>query len=464
MDVQYDIIVLGSGPGGYVAAIRSAQLGFKTAIVEKENLGGICLNWGCIPTKALLKSAEVLQQLLHAQEYGISAKDISADFESIIKRSRTVAEGMNKGIQFLMQKNKIDIVKGYGKVKPGRRIEVTSEDGIILDYKAKHIIIATGSSPRSLQNLPFDNKYVIDYRKAMTLEQLPSSLIVVGAGAIGVEFAYFYRSLGVEVTLVELSNRILPAEDEDISSALTKIFKRNGINILTTSRILANKIENDKCKVVLSTPNGEEVILADKILSATGVVANINNIGLEYTGIEVEKGKIKTDAFYRTNIEGFYAIGDIVQGPALAHVASAEGITCVESIAGHHPPMIQYDNIPGCIYCSPEIASVGITETKAREKGLDILVGKFPFSASGKAKSSGHSEGFVKIIFDKKYGEILGAHFIGDHVTEMIAEIVVAKNIEATGLQLLKSIHPHPTMSEAILEATAIAYGEGIHI
>lgn len=464
MDVQYDIIVLGSGPGGYVAAIRSAQLGFKTAIVEKENLGGICLNWGCIPTKALLKSAEVLQQLLHAQEYGISAKDISADFESIIKRSRSVAEGMNKGIQFLMQKNKIDIVKGYGKVKPGRRIEVTSEDGIILDYKAKHIIIATGSSPRSLQNLPFDNKYVIDYRKAMTLEQLPSSLIVVGAGAIGVEFAYFYRSLGVEVTLVELSNRILPAEDEDISSALTKIFKKNGINILTTSRILANKIENDKCKVVLSTPNGEEVILADKILSATGVVANINNIGLEYTGIEVEKGKIKTDAFYRTNIEGFYAIGDIVQGPALAHVASAEGITCVESIAGHHPPMIQYDNIPGCIYCSPEIASVGITETKAREKGLEIRVGKFPFSASGKAKSSGHSEGFVKIIFDKKYGEILGAHFIGDHVTEMIAEIVVAKNIEATGLQLLKSIHPHPTMSEAILEATAIAYGEGIHI
>ena len=461
---NHDLIILGSGPGGYVAAIRAAQLGMKVAIIEKESLGGICLNWGCIPTKALLKSAQVFDYLNHAADYGIEISDAKINFEKIIGRSRDVAESMSKGVQFLMKKNNIEVIFGYGKLKPGKRIEVTDNRGNIKEYKANKIIIATGSRAKKMPNLPIDDIRIIDYRKAMTLEKQPSSIIIVGAGAIGLEFAYFYQALGTKVTIIEFMDRLAPIEDIDVSKALEKSFKKMGITVLTNSKVEIAKSHPTNVRVVVSTPKETLNLEADILLSAVGITPNIENIGLEHVGLEIESGKIKVDQFYKTNVEGYYAIGDVVGGQALAHVASAEGIICVEAINGHHPEPLDYNNIPGCTYCSPEIASVGYTEAIAKEKGYDVLIGKFPFSASGKAKASGNSDGFVKLVYDKKYGELLGAHFIGANVTEMIAEIVVARKLETTGQQIIKSVHPHPTMSEAIMEATAAAYGEVIHL
>ena len=461
---NFDLIVIGSGPGGYVAAIRASQLGMKVAIIEKENLGGICLNWGCIPTKALLKSAQVFDYLNHAKDYGIEVSEVNANFSEIINRSRNVADSMSKGVQFLMKKNNIEVIYGYGKVLPGKRIEVTQNEGGIKIFKANNVLLATGGRAKQLFSLPIDGKKIIDYRKAMVLEKLPKTMVIVGAGAIGVEFAYFYQTLGVAVTLIEFYDTILPVEDKEVGKTLEKIYTKKGMTILTSSKVLSSKIIDDKVQLLVNTSKGEQVIETDIVLSAAGVSTNIENIGLELTGIKTVQDKVEVNAFYQTNVDGVYAIGDIVKGQALAHVASAEGIIAIEHMAGHHPQPLDYDNIPGCTYCSPEVASVGITEQKAKEKGLDILVGKFPFSASGKAKASGKPDGFVKLIIDKKYGEILGAHFIGENVTEMIAEIVVARKLETTGMQILKSVHPHPTMSEAIMEAAAAAYGEVIHL
>ncbi len=461
---NFDLIVIGSGPGGYVAAIRASQLGMKVAVVEKESLGGICLNWGCIPTKALLKSAQVFDYLNHAKDYGIEVAETKANFPEVIKRSRSVAEGMSKGVQFLMKKNNIEVIYGYGKVLPGKRVEVTLTEGGIKIYKANNVLLATGGRAKQLFSLPIDGKKIIDYRKAMVLPELPKNMVIVGAGAIGVEFAYFYQTMGTQVTLIEFFDTILPLEDKEVGKTLEKIYTKKGMTILTSSKVLSTKIDNEKVQLLVNTKTGEQVIETDIVLSAAGVVANIENIGLELCGIQTENDKVKVNAFYQTNVEGVYAIGDIVKGQALAHVASAEGIIAVEHMANHHPQPLDYDNIPGCTYCSPEVASVGITEQKAKEKGLDILVGKFPFSASGKAKAAGKSDGFVKLIIDKKYGEVLGAHFIGENVTEMIAEIIVARKLETTGMQILKSVHPHPTMSEAIMEAAAAAYGEVIHL
>lgn len=461
---NFDLIVIGSGPGGYVAAIRASQLGMKVAIVEKENLGGICLNWGCIPTKALLKSAQVFDYLNHAKDYGIEVADVNANFSEVIQRSRNVAEGMSKGVQFLMKKNNIEVIYGYGKVLPGRRVEVTQNEGGIKILKANNVILATGGRAKQLFSLPIDGNKIIDYRKAMSLETQPKTMVIVGAGAIGVEFAYFYQTLGTQVTLIEFMDTILPVEDKEIGKLVEKIYTKKGMQVLTSSKVLNAKMEKDKVLLYVNTPKGELNIEADVVLSATGVATNIENIGLELCGIKTENDKVKVNEYYQTNVDGVYAIGDIVKGQALAHVASAEGIIAVEHMAGHHPQPLNYDNIPGCTYCSPEVASVGITEQKAKEKGLNILVGKFPFSASGKAKAAGKSDGFVKLIIDKKYGEILGAHFVGENVTEMIAEIIVARNLETTGMQILKSVHPHPTMSEAIMEAAAVAYGEVIHL
>jgi dihydrolipoamide dehydrogenase len=460
----YDVLVLGSGPGGYVAAIRASQLGMKVGIIEKESLGGICLNWGCIPTKALLKSAQVFEYLQHAGEYGITIGSCEVQFDNVIQRSRDVADGMSKGVQFLMKKNKIDVIEGYGKVKPGKRVEVTDSKGGISELKAQHIIIATGGRARQLPALPIDGKRIIEYRKAMSLEKQPATMIIVGAGAIGVEFAYFYNSIGTKVTLVEALDRIVPAEDVEISAALDKVLKKKGIEIHTASTLEASKAHNDHVKLVVQTSGGTMNLEAEVVLSAAGIVANIENIGLEQSGILTENGKIKVDKYYQTTKEGYYAIGDVVKGPALAHVASAEGIVCAEFIAGQNPQPLDYSNLPACIYCQPEIASVGMTEAAAKEKGVEVLVGKFPFMANGKASASGHKEGFVKLIFDKKYGELLGAHMIGNGVVEMIAEIVVARKLETTGHQLMRSVHPHPTMSEAIMEAAAAAYGEVIHL
>ena len=461
---NFDLIVIGSGPGGYVAAIRASQLGLKVAIVEKESLGGICLNWGCIPTKALLKCAQVFDYLNHAADYGIELSDPTANFPEMIKRSRHVAESMSKGVQFLMKKNNIEVIYGYGKLLPGRRVEATLNEGGIKILKAQHILLATGGRAKQLFSLPMDGKKIIDYRKAMALETQPKQMIIVGAGAIGVEFAYFYHTLGTEVTLVEFMDSLLPVEDRETGKALEKIYLKKGMKILTSSKVISSKIVNHKVQLLVQTSKGEQVIEGDIVLSAAGVVANIENIGLETCDIHLENNKVKVNMYYQTNVEGVYAIGDIVKGQALAHVASAEGIIAAEHMAGHHPQPLDYDNIPGCTYCSPEVASVGITEQAAKEKNLDILVGKFPFTASGKAKAAGKTDGFVKLIFDKKYGEILGAHFIGENVTELIAEIVVARKLEATGMQLVKSVHPHPTMSEAIMEAAAAAYGEVIHL
>lgn len=461
---NYDLIVIGSGPGGYVAAIRASQLGLKVAIIEKESLGGICLNWGCIPTKALLKSAQVFDYLNHAKEYGIQVTEHKADFTAVIQRSRNVAESMSKGVQFLMKKNNIEVIYGYGKVLPGRRVEVTLNEGGIKIYKSNFVLLATGGRARQLFALPTDGKKIIDYRKAMALEKQPKSMVIVGAGAIGVEFAYFYQAMGTSVTLIEFFDSVLPNEDKEVGKTLEKLYIKKGMTILTSSKVLSSKVEQDKVQLLVNTPNGEQIIETEIVLSAAGVTANIENIGLDLCGIETENEKVKVNAYYQTNVEGVYAIGDIVKGQALAHVANAEGIIAAEHMAGHSPQPLDYGNIPACTYCSPEVASVGITEQKAKEKGLDILVGKFPFTASGKAKAAGKPEGFIKLILDKKYGEVLGAHFIGENVTELIAEIIVARKLETTGMQLLKSVHPHPTMSEAIMEAAAAAYGEVIHL
>jgi len=461
---QYDVVILGSGPGGYVTAIRASQLGLKVAVVEKENLGGVCLNWGCIPTKALLKSAQVFQYIQHAEDYGIKVGEANADFSAVIARSRGVAEGMSKGVQFLMKKNKIDVIDGFGTVKPGKKIEVKGKDGKTSVVEGKHIIIATGARARQLPNVPIDGEKVIDYRKAMVLEKQPKSMVVIGSGAIGVEFAYVYASMGTQVTIVEFMPNIVPVEDEDVSKELAKQYKKLGVEIHTGSSVEKVDISGKGCVSTVKTPKGEITIESDIVLSAAGIQANIEGIGLEETGIATDKGKILVDKYYQTNVPGYYAIGDVVPGQALAHVASAEGIICVEKIAGHHPQPLNYGNIPGCTYCTPEIASVGLTEKAAKEKGYEIKVGKFPFSASGKAKAAGAPEGFVKVIYDAKYGEWLGCHMIGTNVTEMIAEAVVARNLETTGMEVLKSVHPHPTMSEAIMEATAAAYGEVIHL
>lgn len=463
--MSYDIIVVGSGPGGYVTAIRASQLGLKTAIVERESLGGICLNWGCIPTKALLKSANVYEYLQHAADYGINVKESSADFNAMIKRSRDVASGMSNGIQFLMKKNKIDVLKGNGVLKANKVVEVTDENGAMTTYTAaKGVIIATGARSRELPNLPQDGNKIIGYRQAMTLPTQPKKLVVVGSGAIGVEFAYFYNAIGTEVTIVEYLPNIVPVEDEDVSKQLEKSFKKSGINILTNASVESVDTSGKGCVVSIKTAKGEEKIECDVVLSAAGVVTNIENIGLEELGIIVDKGRIIVDDYYQTNLPGYYAIGDVVPGPALAHVASAEGIICVEKIAGHHPEPLNYGNIPGCTYCSPEVASVGMTEKAAREAGYEIKVGKFPFSASGKASAAGAKDGFVKLIFDAKYGELLGGHMIGANVTEMVAELVAVRKLETTGEELIKTVHPHPTMSEAIMEAAAAAYGEVIHL
>jgi len=462
--MNYDVIVIGSGPGGYVAAIRASQLGLKTAIIEKESLGGICLNWGCIPTKALLKSAQVFEYLNHAKDYGISAENIKADFSAVVKRSRDVADGMSKGIQFLMKKNKIDVIMGTATVKAGKKVEVKDKDGKTSTVEAKHIIIATGARSRQLPNLPQDGKKIIGYREAMNLPKQPKSLVVVGSGAIGVEFAYFYATMGTKVTIVEFLPNIVPVEDEEVSKQLEKSFKKAGIDIMTDASVESVDTKGDVCKVNVKTKTGNITLDAEIVLSAVGIQANIENLGLEAVGIATDKGKIITDKFYATNIPGYYAIGDCVGGQALAHVASAEGITCVEKIAGVHAEPIDYNNVPGCTYCQPEVASVGMTEKQAKEKGYTLKVGKFPFSASGKAKAAGAADGFIKLIFDAKYGELLGAHMIGANVTEMIAEIVAIRKLETTGHELIKTIHPHPTMSEAIMEAAAAAYGEVIHL
>ena len=462
--MKYDIIVLGSGPGGYVTAIRASQLGFKVAVIEKENLGGICLNWGCIPTKALLKSAQVFDYLKHASDYGLTVKDFDKDFNAVVKRSRDVADGMSKGVQFLMKKNKIDIIDGFGKIKPGKKVDVTAADGKVTEYSADHIIIATGARSRELPNLPQDGKKVIGYRQAMTLPEQPKKMIVVGSGAIGVEFAHFYNAMGTEVTIVEFMPNIVPVEDEDISKQMERSMKKAGVNIMTNASVERIDTSGKGVKAFVKTAKGEEVLEADILLSAVGIKTNIENIGLEETGIATDRDKILVNAFYQTNVPGYYAIGDVTPGQALAHVASAEGILCVEKIAGLHVEALDYGNIPGCTYATPEIASVGLTEKKAKKKGYELKIGKFPFSASGKAKASGTPDGFVKVIFDAKYGEWLGCHMIGAGVTDMIAEAVVARKLETTGHEILKAVHPHPTMSEAVMEAVADAYGEVIHL
>jgi dihydrolipoamide dehydrogenase len=462
--MKYDVIVLGSGPGGYVTAIRASQLGLKTAVIEREALGGICLNWGCIPTKALLKSANVFEYIEHAEDYGISVASPKADFKGMVARSRGIADGMSKGVQFLMKKNKIDVIMGNGKLLPGKQVEVTAADGSVQTVSAGHIIIATGARSRQLPSIPQDGKNIIGYREAMTLEKQPKRLVVVGSGAIGAEFAYFYNAIGTDVTVVEYQNRIVPVEDADVSTQLEKSFKKTGIKVMTSSEVLSVTTKGSEQTVTVKTKKGDETLKCDVVLSAAGVISNLENIGLEEVGIVVDGGKIVVDDFYASNIPGYYAIGDCVPGPALAHVASAEGITCVEKIAGQSPEPIDYGNIPGCTYCFPEVASVGMTEAQAKDAGHDIKVGKFPFSASGKASASGHKDGFVKLIFDAKYGELLGGHMIGANVTEMVAELVALRKLETTGHELIKTIHPHPTLSEAVMEAAAAAYDEVIHL
>jgi len=465
--MNFDLIILGSGPGGYVAAIRAAQLGMKVAVVEKENLGGVCLNWGCIPTKALLKSAQVFDYIHHAKDYGITVNEPVAEFGQMISRSRGVADGMSKGVNFLMKKNKITVIEGYGRLARGKKVVVTDKDGKKAEYSAEHIIIATGGRAKELPNIKIDGKKIIGYREAMTLPVQPKKMVVVGAGAIGVEFAYFYNTIGTEITVVEFMEQgLLPREDADISKELTKVYKKAGMKILANSSVEKIEMTDEGCSVIVKNRKDESVqtITCDIVLSAAGVTPNTEDIGLDVLGIETDRGMIKVDSYCRTNVPGIYAIGDVIPTQALAHVASAEGITCVEKIAGHHPEPIDYSNIPGCTYCWPEVSSVGMTEAQAKEAGYELKIGKFPFSASGKASASGAKDGFVKMIFDAKYGEFLGGHMIGANVTEMIAELVLAKKLESTGHEILKAIHPHPTMSEAVMEATAAAYDEVIHL
>lgn len=463
--MNYDVIVIGSGPGGYVAAIRASQLGLKVAVVERSELGGICLNWGCIPTKSLLKSASVFEYLQHAEEYGVTIEgEAKADFAAMVKRSRGVAEGMSGGIQYLFKKNKIEVIKGAGKLLGNKKVEVTTESGEKQEYQAEHIILATGARSRQLPNLPQDGEKVIGYRKALVLDKQPESMIVVGSGAIGSEFAYFYNTIGTKVTLVEYMPNVVPVEDEEVSKQLARSFKKAGIDVMTGAEVTQVDTTGDKVKAVIKTKKGEETLEADIVLSAVGITPNLENLGLEEVGVVVENGRVKVDEYYKTSVDGVYAIGDIVPGQALAHVASAEGIICVEKIAGHNPDALDYGNIPGCTYTVPEVASVGMTEKAAKDAGYELKVGKFPFSASGKASAAGHKDGFVKLIFDAKYGELLGAHLIGANVTEMIAELVTARKLETTGHEIIKAVHPHPTMSEAVMEAAAAAYGEVIHI
>ncbi|MEN8226504.1 MAG: dihydrolipoyl dehydrogenase [Bacteroidota bacterium] len=463
--MNYDLLVIGSGPGGYVAAIRASQLGLKTAVIERESLGGICLNWGCIPTKSLLKSAQVYDYFLHAADYGITIDgSVKPDFEKVVGRSRSVAEGMSNGIQFLFKKNKIEVIHGTGKLKSPGVVLVTDADGKVAEVKAQHIILATGARSKELPNLKQDGKKIIGYREAMTLPSLPKSMVVVGSGAIGSEFANFYNTMGTEVTLVEFLPNVVPVEDEEVSKQLERTFKKSKMKVMTSSTVESVNTSGKLCKVKIKTPKGEKEVEAEVVLSAVGIAPNIEDIGLEELGVELENGKVKVNPFYSTNVKGLYAIGDIVGGPALAHVASAEGITCVEKIAGHDPQPVDYGNIPGCTYTTPEVASVGMTEKAAREAGYELKVGKFPFTASGKASAAGAKEGFVKLVFDAKYGELLGAHLIGANVTEMIAELVMARKLETTGEEIIKAVHPHPTMSEAVMEAAAAAYGEVIHI
>jgi dihydrolipoamide dehydrogenase len=465
--MKFDLIVIGSGPGGYVAAIRASQLGMQVGIVERESLGGICLNWGCIPTKALLKSAQVFEYISHADAYGISVGDAKADFPGMVKRSREVAQGMSKGVQFLMKKNKITVINGHARLARGKKVEVRDDTGKSETHEAPHIILATGARAKELPNLKIDGETIIGYREAMTLEKQPASMVVVGAGAIGVEFAYFYNAIGTEVTVVEfLEQGLVPREDPDISKELARSFKKAGIKVMAGASVEKVEKKGKKCQVTVKDRKSgkEEMIDCEVVLSAVGVTPNSEDIGLETLGIKTEQGMITVDDYYQTNVPGIYAIGDVIPGPALAHVASAEGIICVEKIAGKSPEVLDYQNLPSCTYCSPEVASVGLTEAQAKEKGYEIKVGKFPFTASGKAKAAGASEGFVKVIFDAKYGEWLGAHMIGYNVTELIAEVVAARKLETTGHEIIKAVHPHPTMSEAIMEATAAAYGEVIHL
>lgn len=463
--MNYDLIVVGSGPGGYVAAIRASQLGMKVGVVEKAELGGVCLNWGCIPTKALLRSAEVYHNFNKAKEYGVSVEgQVKPDFEAMVSRSRKVANGMSQGIQYLFKKNKIDHLQGAGKLVEKNTVEVTDQEDNQANYTANHIILATGARSKALPNLKQDGEKIIGYREAMTLPKQPKSMIVVGSGAIGSEFADFYNAIGTEVTLVEVLPRVVPIEDEEVSKQLARSFKKKGIKVMTEASIESVDTSGDLCKATIKTKKGEETKEAEIVLSAVGITSNLENLGIEEMGIETDNGKIKVDEFYRTNVEGVYAIGDIIKGPALAHVASAEGIACVEKIAGENPDPLDYYNMPSCTYTSPEIASVGMTEQAAKDAGYEIKVGKFPFTASGKASAGGENEGFVKLIFDAKYGELLGGHLIGAHVTELVSELVVGKKIEATGHEFIKSVHPHPTMSEAIMEAAAAAYDEVIHI
>jgi len=462
--MDFDVIVVGSGPGGYVTAIRASQLGLKTAVVEKENLGGVCLNWGCIPTKALLKSAQVFEYVKHADDFGIKISEYDKDFNAVVNRSREVANGMSGGVKFLMKKNKITVLDGFGKVQPGKKVAVTDAEGKETVYTGNHIIIATGARTRELPTLPQDGKKIIGYRQAMTLASQPKKMVVVGSGAIGIEFAYFYNSMGTDVTVVEYLPNIVPVEDEEVSKQLERTFKKSGIKVMTNAEVTGVDTAGEGCKVTVKTKKGEEILDADIVLSAVGITPNVEGIGLEDVGIATDRGRVLINDFYQTNVPGYYAIGDIVKGPALAHVASAEGILCVEKIAGHQVEPLDYGNIPGCTYCFPEVASVGMTEKAAKEAGYELKVGKFPFSASGKASASGHKDGFIKVIFDAKYGELLGAHMIGSNVTEMIAEAVIARKLETTGHEILKTVHPHPTLSEAFMEATAAAYDEVIHL
>ncbi|MFO7371150.1 MAG: dihydrolipoyl dehydrogenase [Bacteroidales bacterium] len=462
---SYDLIVIGSGPGGYVAAIRASQLGMKTAVVEKAEIGGICLNWGCIPTKALLKSAQVFNYSKHAGDYGVILESAARpDLKKMVERSRAVADGMSKGVQFLFKKNKIDLISGYGRMIDNQTVSVTDQQGKESRFTAKNIILATGARSRELPSLKQDGKKIIGYREALTLQNQPKSMIVVGSGAIGSEFAHFYHSIGTKVTLVEFMPNLVPLEDEEVSKQLERSFKKAGMEVMTSSSVESVNTKGKICEVTIKTPKGLETKQADVVLSAVGITPNLEDIGLEKLGIATEKGRIQVDEFYATNVKGVFAIGDIVAGPALAHVASAEGITCVEKIAGKNPAPVDYRNIPGCTYTSPEIASVGYSEKAAKEAGYEIKVGKFPYTASGKASAGGNKDGFVKLIFDARYGELLGAHLIGDNVTELIAELVIARKLETTGHEIIKAVHPHPTMSEAIMEAAAAAYGEVIHI